>query len=443
MIIGNQPITKRFRSSRWANSSLLCVTVWVGLSTGCETSANLTTGIVVGDSMAPTLVGNHNHAECCDCRFAFRFRELENGRLPTEVVCPNCGWKIKSAEISASISMGEPDHVLIEPDAKIERWDLVAFRLPGTAMEHAAATVGIKRVVGLPGETIEIRGGDLYADGVLLSKDIQTQQATRILIYDSAFRPASNLPNRIRPMLKKSRWHFENDKWLLLAEQPYGANRQQPIECELDWLNYHHWRCCSHFGIREQDFPVEDYYGFNQGLARNLNKTTDLSFEATIKLDDGKFGWRYHNGSKSFTCCLDGRDGSLMINGWQKPWPSMVNSESITIQFFACDGVLRIGPDIYECGFDDGLIDESDGNQDSANSLPLQFGACDGQVEMERIRIWRDIYYFPVSEQSRFLRADIDGYILLGDNVPLSIDSRHWQSVSIDRNEIIGRVKRK
>jgi signal peptidase I len=46
-------------------------------------------------------------------------------------------------------------------DGELERWQVVAFKFPWDLRRQQ-----IKRVVGLPGETIEVRtGGDVYIDG--------------------------------------------------------------------------------------------------------------------------------------------------------------------------------------------------------------------------------------------------------------------------------------
>lgn len=46
---------------------------------------------------------------------------------------------------------------------KIERYDIITF--------HCSNTLLVKRVIGLPGETIQIRNGEVFADGKLLEDD--------------------------------------------------------------------------------------------------------------------------------------------------------------------------------------------------------------------------------------------------------------------------------
>lgn len=50
-----------------------------------------------------------------------------------------------------------------------ERYDIVVFRYPDAPSTHY-----VKRIIGLPGETIEIKDGHVYADGSLLDESFTT-----------------------------------------------------------------------------------------------------------------------------------------------------------------------------------------------------------------------------------------------------------------------------
>ena len=56
------------------------------------------------------------------------------------------------------------------PERKIHRGDIVAFWSP----EDPDLRL-VKRVIGLPGETIEVRGGDVYIDGKKLNEPYVVQ----------------------------------------------------------------------------------------------------------------------------------------------------------------------------------------------------------------------------------------------------------------------------
>lgn len=56
----------------------------------------------------------------------------------------------------------------IEP----RRGDIVVFRYPADPSQHF-----IKRIIGLPGDTVEIRGGQVFINGALLTEDYVLQRA--------------------------------------------------------------------------------------------------------------------------------------------------------------------------------------------------------------------------------------------------------------------------
>ena len=75
----------------------------------------------------------------------------------------------------------------------------------------------------------------------------------------------------------------------------------------------------------------------------------------------------------------------------------------------------------------------------------VEFGSS-AEGWLEQVRIWRDIYYMPSQEnrgQSQVLVGDPGGFLLLGDNQPVSIDSRHWSRAWVSSGQLIGKVLKK
>ena len=111
---------------------------------------------IAGPSMADTLVGEHLQITCRDCHFPFR---CGAAAVPTtgQVVCPNCGCRQRS-----TVPPRRGDRVLVDRLAYAfsppRRGDLVALHLPD-------GQLSVKRIVGLPGEHLSIRHGDLYING--------------------------------------------------------------------------------------------------------------------------------------------------------------------------------------------------------------------------------------------------------------------------------------
>ncbi len=84
------------------------------------------------------------------------------------------GQRVSNAGDSMSPVLKNGDVVLINRivyDArKPKRGEIIAFRPNGNENAHYC----IKRVVGLPGETIQIKDGKIYIDGKVQKKDIYT-----------------------------------------------------------------------------------------------------------------------------------------------------------------------------------------------------------------------------------------------------------------------------
>ena len=64
------------------------------------------------------------------------------------------------------------------------RWEAVALRCPS-----AAGLMVVKRVVGLPGEEVEVRNGDVYINGRIARKDLAQQRELAILVHDAGYQP--------------------------------------------------------------------------------------------------------------------------------------------------------------------------------------------------------------------------------------------------------------
>ncbi len=103
-------------------------------------------------------------------------------------------------------TFSEGDQVVVEPRAyvsgKPERFDVVILRPPGIDRED------IKRVVGLPGELVEIRSGSLWVDGSIVEEP--HIQASMPMDWLHAWGPTDNEyivlgDNRAAPGISDSR----------------------------------------------------------------------------------------------------------------------------------------------------------------------------------------------------------------------------------------------
>ena len=173
-------------------------------------------------SMAPTLYGAHRTRICRDCgkEYAYEIRrnELPNGRtqllVPGRTVCPNCRWTQRPLPLyqagRAVIDSGDRILVLkvgydlanrfpsLAQRLGPKRWDTVVFKNPADP-----GIDFIKRLIGLPGEKIEIIHGDIFVNDKIQRNSPAAQRALWFTVYDADY-----LPNRqsARPSWKPIDW---------------------------------------------------------------------------------------------------------------------------------------------------------------------------------------------------------------------------------------------
>jgi signal peptidase I len=148
--------------------------------------------VIPTGSMAPTLQGMHKDVYCPECGYNYRAGASQDnpeetrggGANPvTSSECPMCGFKRTDVEHETSYN---GDRILVSKFAydvaEPQRWDVFVFRYPGDAKINY-----IKRLVGLPNETLTIRHGDVFVRG-----EGETEQ-----------RIARKPPYKIRAMLQE------------------------------------------------------------------------------------------------------------------------------------------------------------------------------------------------------------------------------------------------
>lgn len=456
-------------------------------------------------SMAPCLVGCHWQATCPSCRYPFA---VEGTRTGGKAVCPNCG---KGRIDIEQLPRNDGDHLLVHRGAfdhrEPRRWEVVVFKNPNKPTQAF-----VKRMIGLPGEQVEIRDGDIFIDGRIQTKGYATQRGLRIPVYDHDFRPPTDDPD----------WH---PRWLIEDQddgwtQDEGAFRfagpdQKTQDESLDgpeqvrnpdakgriaWVNYRHWvRRAGNHGTSvplarwpssvpqpssgtgpltwdesngllicrgtlprelrnqlvaagsdarfseaiEQLFmashiaPITDGYGYNRGpRGGGQNEVRDLMFEARVMVHDrsGAFVVALSDGANSVECRFDAQEGEVrLIDG--------LTGESLRTA--AMPAAMRSGPAVVELSLMDGQALVAVAGQlvfepwcapprDDRGPTPwppVRFGASGRQVDIDQVKIFRDVYYTK-GESRRFggtqRQLGPDEYFVLGDNSPLSRDSRSW-----------------
>ncbi len=201
------------------------------------------------------------------------------------------------------------------------RWS-GATRGDGKSRDFAARIVAadycVKRIVGLPGEIVDIRNGDVYINGEIARKTLAEQRVMAILVHDTEWKPeglqpASSLsqPAAAAASLPTDRWHAgpasdwrhtesgwtlrsgRRSDWLEFASGP--ASRMQPGEI--------------------LDGPQRDDDPYNLNSSRKLNDVADLLLVAQVSaVGDGQLNIRASYGSEQFLVTLRPNTGQLSLS---------------------------------------------------------------------------------------------------------------------------------
>ncbi|MEP0844050.1 MAG: hypothetical protein HRF43_15215, partial [Phycisphaerae bacterium] len=124
--------------------------------------------VIPTGSMAVTLYGNQVTTTCSTCGFEYARgidTNEEKAGSPINLRCPNCESRSDRIERSQTASPGSGDRILVHkwpfdtgiPSLGPRRWEVTVFKDPTDG-----TTNFIKRLVGLPGEVLEILDGDVY-----------------------------------------------------------------------------------------------------------------------------------------------------------------------------------------------------------------------------------------------------------------------------------------
>lgn len=245
--------------------------------------------VIPTGSMAPTLFGRHKDVVCPQCGVEYEVGAscemtddgtLLNWRL-SRAECPNCRFVTNAHDLPAfkgdRILVNKFPYELGQP----ERWDVCVFKYPEDPERNY-----IKRLIGLPGETIQINRGDVYSRphgstqfSILRKDDPEKQRAIQILVADDRHPPKQLLekgwPERWAGMQQT---HAEGtiDGWQDVTDgmTTDPAERTYTLDGKADtWLRYRNY--VAHdldWKSVEEDLPttpnprpelITDFYGYN------------------------------------------------------------------------------------------------------------------------------------------------------------------------------------
>jgi signal peptidase I len=374
-------------------------------------------------SMAPTLAGPHRETTCPRCGAL-----IQVGPHPTaptdHIFCPHCG-----RDIDLKAGTDKPgDRILVNKAAywfaAPQRWDLAVFWYFGGRL--------IKRIIGLPGETVEIKGGDIFIDGELNRKSLAECEKLRILVFDSNHPPPGGW---------EARWQFSAAK--TPANGLHGMDLFLHTEAGAkDYATATY----GHFFLDEQKFaPIRNEYGYNSNQSLPRTFAHDFSIECTVEVKGEK--------GQFFVSLNDGADTVVAeIPIGQVDTPAMLGSGKlqtknsavklpangtcrVKMAFVDRRAIVRIQQQVL-------ALDLPSTKNRQPVIRPVSLGVKGGQVVIKDFRLYRDVYYTQDGHNGihgQPVRLGPDQYFVLGDNSPASEDSRFWPNQgAIEGTSLIG-----
>jgi hypothetical protein len=382
---------------------------------------NTLKGFVGGDSMAPHLLDAHLTVDCSDCGITYAFG---TSMVPPDniVVCPNCGSNTSTD--NAAIRSSDQVTIRRGNDA-FDRWDIVAIK------DQSKTSALVKRIVGLPGEQITLKEGDIWINGERINRPLATVKSMGVSIFDAQYQ-SRNHPRLVS--VDPNGWRQTEKKWRLPKQIAASANTFA--------LKYVHRQNYRTKAMQIDVSPVKDNYPYNQYITRDLNNVTDLVVQCEQIIGQSLENWqlKIHDGIHFAIVKWDPKQDSLLL-GYGDKTLANVNGVDLSgrhcVTFSLIDGYARFALDektLISCQI------PAPGTPKNAVA-PCVGIEADRDIELTGLKIYRDLFYFPDPSSGRQQwTLGPDQFFVIGDNVPLSKDSRSQSVGPINRSQLVGKI---
>jgi signal peptidase I len=381
--------------------------------------------IATTGSQALSIYGRHYDVKCFDCGYQFAVEAPYSGAPSKEqvaTVCPNCG---QTSWLDRGMASDAGDQFLIDRTAAPKRWDIVAFKSP-----TEPNTTYVKRLVGLPGETVAISHGHVFINGVEAHRDLGAKTDLWVPLIDTQFVASTAVPNWLHwAPAAGSHWTSAVGKWSCKAMDADGDE------------------------LRLQG-KITDWLAYNASMADRISEplpTGDVKLECSIDSFSGNgdlmIHWEFAGHRLTATIASKGdatldaaavkkaADATTTKGNLSKP---ISTGQRLTIAVRDSRGYIAENDRVVASVVIDDEKFEADQPEDTESDgtvepckLSIFARRCD--VSFSRIALFRDTYFRSATELPGRpslgpapVKLGDDEFFVLGDNSGLSNDSRQF-----------------
>lgn len=337
-------------------------------------------------------------------------------------------WK-RMAAIRAADNKNRTNEKSEKSFQGIERGDLIVIQAPDEESRE------VKRIVGFPGETIDIIQGDLWVNETRWKRNFkQILQQAVLLDYGDA--QSSSYWNYGGWMDADGAKVYEDDKMkrertytLLPVTLSSSANSDMPVDDPASSFS----PGVMEFRLRSGGL-ITNELRWNAHDSHSLVPVLDIGF--AIELENTPSDWQLAvtvRSQDSTTVMVERGGETIIVSTAQKEVTKKLSTDlqSHWLLFMKVDGDTIVADETTEWLRDahsasQYLEDDSSYESDGA---PFSIECHQGDVNVKRWVVFRDLHYRGAGDSPRQRLLANDGIVVLGDNISISDDSRQrWEN---------------